>query len=130
MPQAPMRPGRRILLACLLGLAAGGGASQPAAPASVELTISAGLVPAAQRLIRVLKDDTVQLRVMSDASGELHLHAYDLKARLEPGVPQDLRFKAWATGRFRLEWHGATAAPQAAGGHAHASLATLEVHPR
>jgi hypothetical protein len=130
MPHAPSRPGRRILLAGCLGLAAGAVASQPAAPVPAELTISGGLAPAAQRLIRVHKDDTVHLRVLSDTPGELHLHAYDLKARLEPGVPQDFRFKAWATGRFRLEWHGASAAPKAAGGHAHAPLATLEVHPR
>ena len=130
MPHVPSPRGRRILLACGLVLAAAAVASQPAAPVSAELTISGGLAPAAQRLIRVHKDDNVHLRVLSDSPGELHLHAYDLKARLEPGVPQDLRFKAWATGRFRLEWHGTGAAPQAAGGHAHAPLATLEVHPR
>ena len=130
MPDAPSLGGRRVLLAGALVLLAQGVASQPAAPVSAELTLSGGLVPVAQRLIRVQKDDTVKLRLLSDAPGELHLHAYGLKARLVPGVPQDLQFKAWATGRFRLEWHGASDAPKAAGGHAHAPLAMLEVHPR
>ena len=68
-------------------------------------------------------------RITSNAAGEVHLHAYRLSARLLPGQPAELVFTAFATGRFRLEWHAAgdnSAAPDA---HHAPALAVLEVLP-
>ncbi len=119
-------------MACALG-----GAAPPADAADesekiFDLTIVKGALPAAQRTMRVQKNDVVRWRISSDAPGELHLHAYRVEAKLAAGTPAELRFKAFATGRFRIEWH---AVNQSAGGqtnaHHHAlPLATLEVHPK
>ena len=95
-----------------------------------ELTIRGGTVPAAQRLMRVQKDDQLSWHVSSDAPGEIHLHAYRVQATLQAGTPVDISFKAFATGRYRVEWHAAPARGEPAGSHPAPPLATLEVHPR
>lgn len=105
------------------------GAADPA-PQVFELGITAGSLPAAQRLLRVTKGEMVHLRISSDAPGELHLHAYRLAAKVAPGTPAQLQFQAYASGRFRLEWHALTDAKAAAGAHHAPPLATLEVRPR
>lgn len=96
---------------------------------SFALTIANGSVPKEQRLLRVDKGDAVRIRMTSDAPGDIHLHGYRLEAKLTPGKPGELAFKAYATGRYRIEWHGAGDAG-AAGGHHSAPLASLEVRPK
>ena len=95
-----------------------------------DLSITAGAVPAAQRTIRVQKDDMVRWRVSSDAPGNLHLHAYRIDVGVAPGKPAEVAFKAYASGRFRVEWHAATSKPAAGAGHHAAPLASFEVRPR
>jgi hypothetical protein len=98
------------------------------------LAIVDGTVPAAQRLIKAQKGQSLRWRITSNQAGELHLHAYRLHAAVKPGQVAELAFTAHATGKFRLEWHGAQDKPvpkDAAPGHHHApALATLEVRPR
>ena len=101
------------------------------------LDITAGKTPAAQQAIRVQKNDLVTLRIKSDTAGQLHLHAYRQDIKLAPGTPAELSFKAHATGRFRIEWHGAagkeikaTNAATSAGAHHAPPLAVLEVRPK
>ena len=101
------------------------------------LDITAGKTPAAQQSIRVQKNDLVKLRIKSDTAGEVHLHAYRQDIKLAPGTPAEMSFKAHATGRFRIEWHGAagkeTNASKAAtstGAHHAPPLAVLEVRPK
>lgn len=104
----------------------------PAAEPSVktfELRIPRDAAAAPTRVLRVEKGDLVQLRIASEAAGEIHFHAYRLDATVMPGVPAELNFKARATGRFRIEWHPAGQAEKK--GHLHAPpLATLEVRPK
>jgi hypothetical protein len=124
-----------LSIACAGMFALAGGAPTSARAAEsieqpFELTISGGTVPARQRLIKVRKDDMVRWRIASDAAGELHVHGYRLEAKLAAGAATELAFKAFATGRYRVEWHPAGAAPAPAGGHHGAPLATLEVRPR
>jgi hypothetical protein len=99
-----------------------------------DLSIVDGAVPVAQRLIKVQKGQPLRWRITSDQAGELHLHAYRLHAAVKPGQVAELAFTAHATGKFRLEWHGAQDRPvpkDAAPSHHHApALATLEVRPR
>ena len=95
-----------------------------------DLSITAGAVPAAQRTIRVQKDDMVRWRVSSDAPGNLHLHAYRIDVGVVPGKPAEVAFKAYASGRFRVEWHPAAAKPAGGAGHHAAPLASFEVRPR
>jgi pullulanase/glycogen debranching enzyme len=98
------------------------------------LSIVDGALPAEQRLIKVQKGQALLWRITSNQAGELHLHAYRLHAAVKPGEVAGLAFTAHATGKFRLEWHGAQdkASPKdAAPSHHHAApLATLEVRPR
>lgn len=114
------------MLCCFLTAAA----TAADAPQKVfSLTISAGMVPEAQRVLRVDKDDQVRLQLTGDVPGEVHLHGYRLEARVAPGSPSALSFRARATGRFRIEWHptGETAKK---GNHHGPPLANLEVHPK
>ena len=98
-----------------------------------DLTLTQGALPAAQRTLRVEQDDTVRLRVRSDAPGELHIHAYRIRLNVSKAAPAEIRFKAFASGRYRLEWHAADPAPAALSkprGHHGPPLAALEVRPR
>jgi hypothetical protein len=92
-----------------------------------ELDIANGTLAADVRIIRVNKGDQLRWRIISNTSGELHLHAYRMSVRLQPGEPGELAFNAFATGRFRVEWHPDLQRP--ADGHAAAPLAVLEVRP-
>ena len=101
------------------------------------LDITAGKTPAAQQVIRVEKNDLVKLRISSDTAGEVHLHAYRQDIKLVPGTPAEISFKAHATGRFRIEWHGAAGTEinaakvaTSAGAHHAPPLAVLEVRPK
>ncbi len=120
----------RAVCACfaMLCISLGASAAEPVEQVfSVDL--SGGKVVPAQRVMKVVKNDHVRIRATSDAPGELHLHGYRLEAKLAPGARVELAFKASATGRFRLEWHGQGPAPKT-GGHHGPPLAVLEVHPR
>lgn len=94
------------------------------------LDIAHGLAPVGQRAVRVAKNDRVRFRITSDEAGEVHLHGYNLEARVVAGKTVDLSVTVNATGRYPLYWHPATEAPRAASGHSAAPLATLEVRPR
>jgi hypothetical protein len=121
---------RILLLTCMLSAVAAVPALAAEAPEKTfSLTIIRGALPAAQRVLRVNKDDAVRLRVSSDTPGEFHLHGYRLEAKLTPGKPQELAFKAYATGRYPIEWHGADAAGKT-GAHHGPAFAALEVRPK
>jgi hypothetical protein len=100
----------------------------------LDLSIVDGVLPTQQRLIKVLKGQPLRWRITSNQAGELHLHAYRLHAAVQPGHTAELAFTVHATGKFRLEWHGAedkaTPKDAAPGHHRAAPLATLEVRPR
>ena len=114
-------------LLCLVATTAAGAADS--SDKTFDVTIVRGAIPAEQRMLRVTKGDTVRLRVTSDAPGEIHLHGYRLETKLKPGVPGEIVFKAYATGRYRLEWHPAGETSKS-GSHHGPPPATLEVRPR
>jgi hypothetical protein len=93
------------------------------------MTIVKGTVARNERVLKVEKGDVVQITVTSDAPGVLHLHGYQLEAKLGAGVAQAVSFTAHATGRYPFEWHGAGQDTKAQA-HAKQPLATLEVWPR
>ena len=119
------------------GANAADAAESVAAEKVFALDITAGKTPAAQQSIRVQKNDLVKLRIKSDTAREVHLHAYRQDIKLVPGTPAEISFKAYATGRFRIEWHGvagteikAAKAAASAGAHHAPPLAVLEVRPK
>jgi hypothetical protein len=93
-----------------------------AEPRVFELTIKNGRLPENQRLVQVQQGDEVTLKWTSDRALTLHLHGYDLEAKLAPNKPVEMRFPAHATGRFPVEIHGA--------GKQDTTIGHLEVHPR
>jgi hypothetical protein len=132
-----MHPGlaKAALLGCL-GLFLAGTSSRALAQvndkteATLTLVIVDGSLPIAQRLIKVRKGDKLRWRISSNTAGSLHLHAYRLIAPLQAGQTTELAFDAFATGRFRLEWHGEQDQNSGNVGHHAPPVATLEVLPR
>src|SRR3954451_14303883 len=49
------------------------------------------------------KGDTVQFKVTSDVSDEVHLHGYDIGKDVAPGHPVKFKFKATIDGEFEAE---------------------------
>jgi len=109
-----------LLLIIVGSLAAG------AAELIFDIKIEKGRIPDTMRLMRVHEGDVVTLRWTSDRPLVLHLHGYDIEKRVAAEGVTELKFTAYATGRFPIEIHG-----QAAGGaHEGAPLAVVEVYPR
>lgn len=117
------------LLPVLIAIATANALAAEPPEKSFSLSIARGVVSREQRLLRVDKGDAVRIRLTSDAAGDIHLHGYRLEAKLTPGKPAELAFKAYATGRYRIEWHGA-GETAASGGHHNEPLARLEVRPK
>lgn len=83
-------------------------------------------------LIQVRQHAEVVLRWTSDEEVRLHLHGYDIEATVTPGETTEMRFEAFATGRFPITSHGFGAAgdDDHGGGHGgESALIYLEVHP-
>jgi hypothetical protein len=89
-----------LLTLCLIG------AQAVAQPRSIDLTISNGDLPQAQRLVAVGQGDELTLRLTSDKPIEVHLHGYDIEEKLSAGIAASVRFTARAAGRFPIEVHG------------------------
>ena len=92
-----------------------------AEPRLFDLELKDGQLPPEQRLLRVRQGDEVTLKWTTDRPFTLHLHGYELEAKLVPQAAVELRFTARAAGRFPLEIHGP--GTERTVGH-------LEVHPR
>jgi len=82
------------------------------------LTVAGGKLVSGPAVIQVTQGTQVTLRIRSDRADELHLHGYDLHARIDPGAPAELTFTTDKTGRFEFELH-----------HSHVVLGALEVRP-
>jgi hypothetical protein len=111
--------------ALVLALILAGGAA--AAELTYDIRIDHDSVPDTMRLMRVHEGDVVTLRWSSDRPLTLHLHGYDIEKRVLAYGVAELKFTAYATGRFPIEIHA-----QAAGSAPHegAPLAIIEVYPR
>jgi hypothetical protein len=106
------------------------GWAQGVSEKTLQLTVVDGQLPAGQRLIKVDKGDQLRWRISSNTAGELHLHAYRLSVKLQAGQATELAFTAFATGKFRVEWHGLPDRMPPSDAHHAPALATLEVRPR
>ena len=95
-------------------------ASNPSQAKDVfDLEIKDGRLASGQSVIQVHRGEQVVLRFKSNTADELHLHGYDLYARITPRETAVLEFSANRTGRFTLELH-----------EAQTELGALEVYPR
>jgi nitrous oxide reductase len=80
-----------------------------------------GALERAADTVKVQQGDEIELRWSSDTPIELHLHGYDIEAKVSPQSPAVMAFKANIPGRFPIEPHGQA-------GH-HRALLYLEVRP-
>jgi len=64
--------------------------------------------------IQVRQGDDVVLNLETDRPGTFHIHGYDLQQEAVVGEASEFQFVANATGRFRINFHGA---PDRPGGH-------------
>ena len=84
-----------------------------------DLEIKDGRLASGKSVIQVHRGEQVVLRIKSNTTDELHLHGYDLYARITPQETAVLEFSANRTGRFTMELH-----------QAQSELGALEVYPR
>ncbi|MGC4851643.1 hypothetical protein ACLQ3F_30810 [Micromonospora sp. DT15] len=87
-------------------------ASTPSAAAStaavdqqITVTIAKKRVDPPTGRVTVSKGQSVRITVTSDVADELHVHGYDLGARLPAGTPGSVEFRADKTGLFEVETH-------------------------
>jgi len=92
---------------------------------SFEIRIAERRVAPAQRVVRAVEGERVELRWSADEALVLHLHGYDIETRVAPGKPAVTAFTARLTGRFPVAIHGEGAAK-----HRHRALLHVEIHPR
>ncbi|MEW1587091.1 hypothetical protein AB0283_16825 [Micromonospora vinacea] len=80
-------------------------ASTPAVDQQITVTIAKKRVDPPTGRITVSKGQLVRITVTSDVADELHVHGYDLGARLPAGTPGSVEFRADKTGLFEVETH-------------------------
>jgi len=86
----------------------------------------AAKAPAEPFVFAARRGDAVVIAITSEIAAELHLHGYNLEARLAAGGAATWRFQARATGRYPINVHR----PGDKAGHRHAPpVAYLEVRP-
>ncbi|MEU7612913.1 hypothetical protein [Micromonospora sp. NPDC049204] len=79
--------------------------SAPAADREIVVTIAKRRITPPTGRITVGKGELLRITVTSDAADELHVHGYDLGARLPAGKPGSVEFRADKTGLFEVETH-------------------------
>lgn len=88
---------------------------------SFNLDIKKGQVEKKLRTIKVVQGDKVELNWKVDKATELHLHGYDIKLNVSPGIPKIMIFDAQIAGRFPIAIHG---------GGSHGKVTYLEIYPK
>ncbi|WP_422735111.1 hypothetical protein ACN263_16100 [Micromonospora sp. WMMD729] len=83
-------------------------AATPSAPTvdrEITVTIAKRRITPPTGRVTVTKGQSVRITVTSDVADELHVHGYDLGARLPAGTPGSVQFRADKTGLFEVETH-------------------------
>jgi heme/copper-type cytochrome/quinol oxidase subunit 2 len=83
----------------------GGSSKGDKAETVIEVSVAGGTVHGPQRTT-VDKDSPVRIIVTSDVADEVHVHGYDLKADVGPGLPGTVQFTATIPGTFEVELEG------------------------
>ena len=78
------------------------GEVEPAA-LSVSLEIAGGSVEVAEDRVAVARHGIVEITITSDVADEVHVHGYDIRRAVEPGVTTAMRFPADIPGVFEVE---------------------------
>lgn len=78
-------------------------ATSTAAP-EIDVEIRQGEVSGPDRFEYAIGEQ-VSISVLTDTQYELHVHGYDLRYGLEPGMPLNIEFSADVPGIFEVETH-------------------------
>src|SRR3954453_12070292 len=81
----------------------GNGKTKPQKPAVPNIVVKNGKPVGGVQDLEFNKGDTVQFKVTSDVSDEVHLHGYDIGKDVAPGHPVRFKFKATIDGEFEAE---------------------------
>lgn len=100
-----MQRQRRLRAAFLLLLFACALAGAQGARKVFEVALAGGRAPQGYDTLRVQRGDEVELRWSSDRDTVLHLHGYDIEARVTPGSSAVMAFRARIAGRFPVSEH-------------------------
>ena len=121
MDTAVTNPSRlRLRLIAMMALATIAGA---AAAASIQFSVElVGGRIKGEETLKVRRGDQVQVSLVSDQPMVLHLHGYDIDAKVAPAAPALLTFKADVAGRFPVHEHRH-------GPGNHRAVMFIEVHP-
>ena len=68
----------------------------------IDVTVADGVVDGPDRFEYALGDQ-VEITVLTDIADEIHVHGYDLRYDVEPGIPTEISFEADAPGIFEVE---------------------------
>jgi len=134
----PRQPTPLLLAATILVLTASALVRGIAPPATEQaatakqfsFAIKQRKLDAADKVVRVVKGDTVELVFTGDEPTELHLHGYDIKLDLKANEPGKIQFTATIAGRFPLEVHRFGTGTKAGRSHITGPLLYVEVLPR
>jgi endonuclease YncB( thermonuclease family) len=134
----PRQPTPLLLAATILVLTASALVRGIAPPATAQaatakqfsFAIKQRKLDAADKVVRVVKGDTVELVFTGDEPTELHLHGYDIKLDLKANEPGKIQFPATIAGRFPLEVHRFGTGTKAGRSHITGPLLYVEVLPR
>jgi endonuclease YncB( thermonuclease family) len=134
----PRQPTPLLLAATILVLTASALVRGIAPPATAQaatakqfsFAIKQRKLDAADKVVRVVKGDTVELVFTGDEPTELHLHGYDIKLDLKSNEPGKIQFTATIAGRFPLEVHRFGTGTKAGRSHITGPLLYVEVLPR
>jgi hypothetical protein len=115
---------------CLWGLSVGGGALEAGEGIRVfQIDIEQREVTSDLKIIVVNQGQWVKLVWLSDEDVDIHLHGYDIQLGISAHVPEEMLFRAHATGRFSVTSHGFGEYQRKGGAYHHGALIYLEVHP-
>ena len=119
------------ITSCLL-LLNQGSIKAAATPLALEKTVNVeirnGEVSETSKVIKILEGTDLTLVLRSDQPVVLHLHGYDIIAKVPKSHKALMKLNTFATGRFPIKIHPLAEADQ---GNAHheRTLLYLEVHP-
>ncbi|MEV4754306.1 hypothetical protein AB0J86_04205 [Micromonospora sp. NPDC049559] len=80
-------------------------AATPAVDKEITVTVARKKVTPPTGRVQVAKGNLVRVTVTSDVADELHVHGYDLSAKLPAGKPASIEFRTDRTGLFEVETH-------------------------
>lgn len=95
---------------------------------TINIQIRSGEVSETSKVIKILEGTDLTLILKSDQTVALHLHGYDIVAKVPKFGKALMKLNTFATGRFPIKIHS-SAKDHQGNSHHERTLLYLEVHP-